>query len=156
MRERQKAMEALGISVSNQGVAIDAAKYYLVNLNEDPSMTGMLVYHLEVRAADCCCVKFLPHNAARALSRVHSHILLFFFFFLFFFFSCIYARVCSYVCICVCVCVCVSAFAHAQIPETKVGSQRDPNCHSIVFSGIGIRPQHAVITISATGEVQPC
>eukprot|EP01147_Barroeca_monosierra_P002043 gene2043-5113_t len=86
MKERQRALEALGISVSNQGVAIDKDKYYLVNLNEDPSMTGMLIYHLEK-------------------------------------------------------------------PGTVIGSQRDETAHSIVFSGVGIRPKHALIEISANGEM---
>lgn len=51
MRERQKALEEMGISIHKAGVAIDRNRFYLVNLNEDPAMSEMLVYYLKVSFA---------------------------------------------------------------------------------------------------------
>lgn len=48
MAKRQQQMEEMGISIKQQGIAIDTDKFYLVNLNEDPTMSEMLVYHLRV------------------------------------------------------------------------------------------------------------
>jgi len=48
MEERQRAMEEMGISIHKGGVKIDRSKYYLVNLNEDPAMSEMLVYYLKI------------------------------------------------------------------------------------------------------------
>lgn len=47
MQERQKALEEMGISIHKAGVAIDRNRFYLVNLNEDPAMSEMLVYYLK-------------------------------------------------------------------------------------------------------------
>jgi hypothetical protein len=41
-------MEEMGLSINKGGVAIDKDKFYLVNLNEDPSMSDMLMYFLKV------------------------------------------------------------------------------------------------------------
>ena len=39
----------MGISVQASGIKIEKNKYYLVNLNADPSLNEMLVYYLKVR-----------------------------------------------------------------------------------------------------------
>ena len=41
-------MKDMGISVVTGGLAIDTSKFYLVNLNADPSMNELLVYYLKV------------------------------------------------------------------------------------------------------------
>ena len=51
MAQRQREMEEMGLSINKGGVAIDKDKFYLVNLNEDPSMCVMLMYFLKVCAA---------------------------------------------------------------------------------------------------------
>eukprot|EP00045_Choanoeca_perplexa_P016108 m.212998 g.212998 ORF g.212998 m.212998 type:complete len:1764 (+) comp17171_c0_seq1:162-5453(+) len=47
MAQRQREMEEMGLSINKGGVAIDKDKFYLVNLNEDPSMSDMLMYFLK-------------------------------------------------------------------------------------------------------------
>ena len=42
----------MGISVQSSGIAVEKSKFYLVNLNADPSMNELLVYYLKVRAID--------------------------------------------------------------------------------------------------------
>ena len=49
--ERQQALEQMGISVQASGIMVEKNKYYLVNLNADPSLNELLVYYLKV------CVK---------------------------------------------------------------------------------------------------
>ena len=41
-------MEEMGISVQSSGIAVEKSKFYLVNLNADPSMNELLVYYLKV------------------------------------------------------------------------------------------------------------
>jgi kinesin family protein 13 len=45
--ERQKQLEKMGISVQSSGIRVQTDKYYLVNLNSDPSMNELLVYYLK-------------------------------------------------------------------------------------------------------------
>eukprot|EP00051_Salpingoeca_urceolata_P016604 m.221828 g.221828 ORF g.221828 m.221828 type:complete len:544 (+) comp18726_c4_seq2:629-2260(+) len=47
LQERQRQLEEMGISVQSGGIMVDNSKYYLVNLNEDPAMSEMLVYYLK-------------------------------------------------------------------------------------------------------------
>lgn len=47
--ERQQALEKMGISVQASGIKVEKNKYYLVNLNADPSLNELLVYYLKVR-----------------------------------------------------------------------------------------------------------
>lgn len=46
--ERQQALEKMGISVQASGIKVEKNKYYLVNLNADPSLNELLVYYLKV------------------------------------------------------------------------------------------------------------
>ena len=48
--ERQKALEDMGISVQEAGIGVQVDKYYMVNLNADPSLNELLVCYLKVRA----------------------------------------------------------------------------------------------------------
>jgi hypothetical protein len=47
-QERQQALEKMGISVQASGIKVEKNKYYLVNLNADPSLNELLVYYLKV------------------------------------------------------------------------------------------------------------
>lgn len=47
--ERQQALEQMGISVQASGIQVEKNKYYLVNLNADPSLNELLVYYLKER-----------------------------------------------------------------------------------------------------------
>lgn len=38
----------MGISVQASGIMVEKNKYYLVNLNADPSLNELLVYYLKV------------------------------------------------------------------------------------------------------------
>ena len=38
----------MGISVQTSGIKVEQGKYYLVNLNADPSLNELLVYYLKV------------------------------------------------------------------------------------------------------------
>ncbi|RWS19448.1 hypothetical protein B4U80_08164 [Leptotrombidium deliense] len=46
-QERQQALEKMGISVQSSGIKVETDKYYLVNLNADPSLNELLVYYLK-------------------------------------------------------------------------------------------------------------
>lgn len=46
-QERQQALEKMGISVQASGIQVEKNKYYLVNLNDDPSLNELLVYYLK-------------------------------------------------------------------------------------------------------------
>ena len=46
--ERQQALEKMGISIQASGIQVEKNKYYLVNLNDDPSLNELLVYYLKV------------------------------------------------------------------------------------------------------------
>lgn len=50
-QERQQALEKMGISVQDSGIMVEKNKYYLVNLNADPSLNELLVYYLKVRSS---------------------------------------------------------------------------------------------------------
>lgn len=47
--ERQQALEKMGISVQASGIQVEKNKFYLVNLNADPSLNELLVYYLKDR-----------------------------------------------------------------------------------------------------------
>lgn len=47
-QERQTALENMGISVQAAGIGVQMDKFYLVNLNADPSMNELLVCYLKV------------------------------------------------------------------------------------------------------------
>lgn len=47
--ERQQALEKMGISIQASGIKVEKNKYYLVNLNADPSLNELLVYYLKER-----------------------------------------------------------------------------------------------------------
>ncbi len=51
--ERQKALENMGISVQEFGIGVQVDKYYMVNLNADPSLNELLVCYLKVRVYVC-------------------------------------------------------------------------------------------------------
>lgn len=57
--ERQQALEKMGISVQASGIKVEKNKYYLVNLNADPSLNELLVYYLKVRFSEIS--KLGPH-----------------------------------------------------------------------------------------------
>jgi len=46
-QERQKALEDMGISIQAAGIGVQKDKFYLVNLNADPSMNELLVCYLK-------------------------------------------------------------------------------------------------------------
>lgn len=46
----------MGICVQDSGIAVEKGRYYLVNLNADPSLNEMLVYYLKV--IDCSIIFF--------------------------------------------------------------------------------------------------
>ena len=46
-QERHKALEEMGISVQASGIGVQTDKFYLVNLNADPSMNELLVCYLK-------------------------------------------------------------------------------------------------------------
>ncbi len=46
-QERQLALENMGISVQASGIGVQTDKFYLVNLNADPSMNELLVCYLK-------------------------------------------------------------------------------------------------------------
>ena len=60
-QERQEALENMGISVQASGIKVEKNKYYLVNLNADPSLNELLVYYLKERTL----------VGARAVSYTH-------------------------------------------------------------------------------------
>ena len=47
-KEWNVALQSMGISVQSSGIKVENDKYYLVNLNADPSMNELLVYYLKV------------------------------------------------------------------------------------------------------------
>ena len=47
-QERQKALEDMGISVQEAGIGVQVDKFYMVNLNADPSLNELLVCYLKV------------------------------------------------------------------------------------------------------------
>lgn len=59
--ERQQALEKMGISIQASGIQVEKNKYYLVNLNADPSLNELLVYYLKVRTH----LKYFCHKRHR-------------------------------------------------------------------------------------------
>lgn len=47
-QERQRALENMGISVQESGIGVQVDKFYMVNLNADPSLNELLVCYLKV------------------------------------------------------------------------------------------------------------
>ena len=47
--DRRQALEKMGISVQSSGIKVEKNKYFLVNLNDDPSLNELLVYYLKER-----------------------------------------------------------------------------------------------------------
>ena len=47
--DRRHALEKMGISVQSSGIKVEKNKYFLVNLNDDPSLNELLVYYLKDR-----------------------------------------------------------------------------------------------------------
>ena len=45
--DRRMALEKMGISVESSGIKVDKEKYFLVNLNADPSLNELLVYYIQ-------------------------------------------------------------------------------------------------------------
>ena len=48
--DRRHALEKMGISVQSSGIKVEKNKYFLVNLNADPSLNELLVYYLKTRS----------------------------------------------------------------------------------------------------------
>ncbi|ELT98482.1 hypothetical protein CAPTEDRAFT_225292 [Capitella teleta] len=46
-KDRHAALEKMGISVETSGIKVEYSKYFLVNLNADPSLNELLVYYLK-------------------------------------------------------------------------------------------------------------
>ena len=47
-QERQTTLESMGISVQAAGIGVQVDKFYMVNLNADPSLNELLVCYLKV------------------------------------------------------------------------------------------------------------
>ncbi len=47
MKEWSHTLQTMGISVESSGIKVEKDKFYLVNLNADPSMNELLVYYLK-------------------------------------------------------------------------------------------------------------
>ena len=47
-QENQKALEDMGISIETAGIGVHKDKFYLMNLNADPSMNELLVCYIKV------------------------------------------------------------------------------------------------------------
>ena len=48
LKERHQILEEMGISVQDSGIGVKEGRYFLVNLNADPSLNELLVYYLKV------------------------------------------------------------------------------------------------------------
>lgn len=85
-QERQQALEKMGISVQSSGIAVEKDRYYLVNLNADPSMNELLVYYLKQRTLigrpDCGVeqdiqlsgVGIMPEHAVIEIDKEHNEL----------------------------------------------------------------------------------
>ena len=47
-RERQRDFADMGVCVADAGIKVQKDRFYLVNLNADPSMNELLVYYINV------------------------------------------------------------------------------------------------------------
>ena len=45
--ERHLALKRMGIQVAQAGIKVECGRFYLMNLNADPAMNELLVYHLK-------------------------------------------------------------------------------------------------------------
>lgn len=73
--ERQQALEQMGISVQASGIKVEKNKYYLVNLNADPSLNELLVYYLKVSpcaTSKAINIKLLNHFRIARLLAVEA------------------------------------------------------------------------------------
>ncbi|CAG2222722.1 KIF13 [Mytilus edulis] len=64
-KERHDALEQMGVSVEKSGIKVETGKYFLVNLNADPSLNELLVYYLKESAFSCSfpMMKKIQNNA---------------------------------------------------------------------------------------------
>lgn len=51
-RERRRDFAEIGICVADAGIKVEKDRFYLVNLNADPSMNELLVYYINVSSVD--------------------------------------------------------------------------------------------------------
>lgn len=51
-REHQRDLAEIGISVAESGIKVEKDRFYLVNLNADPSLNELLVYYINVNVFD--------------------------------------------------------------------------------------------------------
>ena len=56
--DRRSALEKMGISVESSGIKVDKERFFLVNLNADPSLNELLVYYIH---GDCLVGKGDPN-----------------------------------------------------------------------------------------------
>ena len=54
IQERHQALVQMGVSVETSGIKVEHGRYFLVNLNADPSLNELLVYYLKVGIAVAC------------------------------------------------------------------------------------------------------
>lgn len=47
-REHQRDLAQIGICVAETGIKVEKDRFYLVNLNADPSLNELLVYYINV------------------------------------------------------------------------------------------------------------
>lgn len=47
-KEHQKDLAQIGICVAETGIKVEKDRFYLVNLNADPSLNELLVYYINV------------------------------------------------------------------------------------------------------------
>lgn len=47
-KERQKDLTEIGISIESSGIKVEKDRFYLVNMNADPSLNELLVYYINV------------------------------------------------------------------------------------------------------------
>uniref|UniRef100_A0A0N4Z4F3 Kinesin motor domain-containing protein n=1 Tax=Parastrongyloides trichosuri TaxID=131310 RepID=A0A0N4Z4F3_PARTI len=52
--ERQKDLSEIGIALTGSGIKVEKDRFYLVNLNADPSMNELLVYYINQKAFIGC------------------------------------------------------------------------------------------------------
>lgn len=52
-KEHQKDLAQIGICVAETGIKVEKDRFYLVNLNADPSLNELLVYYINVSNFNC-------------------------------------------------------------------------------------------------------
>ena len=57
----------MGISIQEAGIGVRSDKYYLVNLNADPSMNELLVCYLKVGVGEEETVVWLPWECSESI-----------------------------------------------------------------------------------------